>query len=203
MTRAAVYRHVNAAGETLYIGCSVNPFMRFGVHLSQSEWAFDVTDIRIEWHATKDAALAAEAEAIRRESPPGNRQYCRAKMPTPWAANQGHVHLSRYLATRGEIDAFTARTGFSRKEANRLATEVRHIRISKQSLIALATEGFVPTNAWCRPSVRWPPMISYQTPEKAREEVLSVARLYRRWGTLGRVKHLIAPDILDELQEAS
>lgn len=83
--RHAVYRHKSKAGLTLYIGVSSRPLRRLWEHRARSEWAREVATTDISWFDTRDEALAAEAEAIRKEKPAHNRVH------NICVAHAGHV----------------------------------------------------------------------------------------------------------------
>ena len=78
-TPRAVYYHFNADGQCLYVGCSVNPLRRTGLHQSASEWFPEVVEIKIEWRATAQEALDFEKAEIKRLQPLYNRAYCKAR----------------------------------------------------------------------------------------------------------------------------
>lgn len=68
-----VYRLVDKAGELVYVGMTVNPGDRIGVHRKKSWWP-EVDDVLLERFSSVDEARAAEARAIRTESPRCNIQ---------------------------------------------------------------------------------------------------------------------------------
>lgn len=70
----AVYRHFDAAGLLLYVGCTANPLARTSNHASQARWFRQVVRIEIEHFDSDNEAMAAEAEAIRSERPLFNVQ---------------------------------------------------------------------------------------------------------------------------------
>lgn len=76
MTRAelsasphALYRFLGEQGALLYVGITNNPGRRFAQHSSGREWWHEVAEIRIERFSDREAALAAERQAIRTERP--------------------------------------------------------------------------------------------------------------------------------------
>jgi predicted GIY-YIG superfamily endonuclease len=75
--RTALYRHFNAKGELLYVGISLSALKRLGEHAANAKWYRSIANVTIEWHPTREAADAAETEAIRRECP----KYNIAKVP--------------------------------------------------------------------------------------------------------------------------
>jgi hypothetical protein len=64
-----LYRHFDGHGRLLYVGISKRPSARYKQHESQSHWFDDVVRIDIERFPSREAALAAELEAIRTEKP--------------------------------------------------------------------------------------------------------------------------------------
>lgn len=71
--RTALYRLFDAEGRLLYVGIAFNPRSRWAGHSSKSWWK-DVAEKRVEWHATRHEALAAERLAIVDELPLYNKQ---------------------------------------------------------------------------------------------------------------------------------
>ncbi|MEH3109478.1 MAG: hypothetical protein PGN22_05160 [Agrobacterium cavarae] len=69
---ASLYRHFNASGDLLYVGCSNSVLRRTEQHESQSEWFLNVSTITVQHFADGAEALAAEAEAILSEHPRHN-----------------------------------------------------------------------------------------------------------------------------------
>jgi hypothetical protein len=76
--RAQLYRHFDAAGELLYVGCTGNVIRRTEQHEAQSPWLPEVATITVEHFASGSEALAAEEAAIRAENPKYN---VRGKLP--------------------------------------------------------------------------------------------------------------------------
>jgi hypothetical protein len=73
MSRTALYRHFDAAGQLLYVGISLSPVHRLGQHRVAADWYGDIARISIEWLRDRDAAIAAEANAIHYENPKHNK----------------------------------------------------------------------------------------------------------------------------------
>jgi hypothetical protein len=65
----ALYRHFDSDGVLLYVGIAVDPTNRLKQHLNVSHWRDSIVRVEIERHPTREAALAAELEAIRTEKP--------------------------------------------------------------------------------------------------------------------------------------
>lgn len=90
--RTALYRIRNADGDLLYIGISETPEFRWISHRRNHAWWADVTDYSLEWHENRQAAEAAEAEAVRAEGPLYNSTYNYEVPfdPAIWAPVVGH-----------------------------------------------------------------------------------------------------------------
>jgi predicted GIY-YIG superfamily endonuclease len=69
MTATAVYRLFDAADRLLYIGVSLNPYLRLSHHQSQQEWGSEVVRTELAEFESREAVLEAEATAIRTEAP--------------------------------------------------------------------------------------------------------------------------------------
>lgn len=67
-----VYRLYDAARVLLYVGIGGNPGRRFQQHRGNKTWWGDVASATLEHHPTREAALNAEADAIRDENPRHN-----------------------------------------------------------------------------------------------------------------------------------
>ncbi|MGW9437960.1 sigma factor-like helix-turn-helix DNA-binding protein [Streptomyces sp. NPDC055607] len=69
---AAVYRYWSGAGELLYVGSAYDPKTRAKTHKGKEWWPL-VASRTDEWHASRQAAYAAETKAIETESPTANK----------------------------------------------------------------------------------------------------------------------------------
>ena len=69
MTPTSLYRHFAADGTLLYVGISLSWPARTKAHAHNSRWFERVARVEIEHFATREAALIAEREAIKREKP--------------------------------------------------------------------------------------------------------------------------------------
>jgi len=70
--RTALYRQYAEDGSLLYVGISLNVQNRLSQHYKSSAWFTEVTDVKIEWFATREEALRAEVNAIKSEKPKCN-----------------------------------------------------------------------------------------------------------------------------------
>jgi predicted GIY-YIG superfamily endonuclease len=68
----ALYRLRNNADDLLYVGISGDPLRRWTQHAADKEWWPEVSHFNIAWFERREAALAAEAAAIRTEKPVHN-----------------------------------------------------------------------------------------------------------------------------------
>lgn len=71
----ALYRHFDGEGRLLYVGIAVNPLVRSLQHRHGAPWWREVVEIRLTHYASRDAAMAAERQAIRTEKPRHNRMH--------------------------------------------------------------------------------------------------------------------------------
>ena len=103
---AAVYWHYDAAGELLYIGCSITPLARMMAHSYGTDWAQKIVTIKLKHFASKGLAHEAEVEAIAKErplynlnhhpSPVGRRKRCVSKHnPAPQRAAESAATLGQ------------------------------------------------------------------------------------------------------------
>lgn len=67
-----VYRLKAADGSLLYVGCSANPGARLREHQRAQPWAERIATMDVETHPSRADALAAEAAAIKAETPAYN-----------------------------------------------------------------------------------------------------------------------------------
>jgi hypothetical protein len=67
-----LYRHYGPDGDLLYVGQAMSALKRNAEHLSKADWRNFIYMILVEPFATREEALAAEAEAIRVEYPKHN-----------------------------------------------------------------------------------------------------------------------------------
>lgn len=70
--RTALYRHWDADGNLLYVGISLSAVGRLNQHRRDSHWSDEIASVTIEYFASREMALKAEADAIRSESPEHN-----------------------------------------------------------------------------------------------------------------------------------
>lgn len=144
----AVYRHLNAAGETLYIGCSSNPFMRFAGHLSKSSWVTDVVGVEIQWFQSRDEALREEKRLILAERPPNNRlEFPQRRYERP--QTNGPRMLAEWMARNAVDDARLAKAlGITKSQAKSLLSPKAAPLAKRRFSISAVTSGEVPSTAW-------------------------------------------------------
>ncbi|MBJ7591525.1 GIY-YIG nuclease family protein [Aeromonas veronii] len=75
-----LYRHFDGEGRLLYIGVSLSAARRLSQHMYKSEWAADITDIKVERFPTRQEALDAERNAIINEKPIWNIVYRKSEL---------------------------------------------------------------------------------------------------------------------------
>lgn len=90
--RTALYRHFDAAGVLLYVGISDDHERRLDQHRRRKPWFGEIARIDVEYHPTREAALEAEAVAIKAEKPlhngaqrPPEPRTRRVDDPTGWS----------------------------------------------------------------------------------------------------------------------
>ncbi|MFL9917390.1 DUF5710 domain-containing protein [Paraburkholderia fungorum] len=73
-TKIHLYRHYDAAGRLLYVGISLNAYVRLAQHMVGADWASLAVRMDVETFDTWEAAHSVEREAIRLENPLYNVQ---------------------------------------------------------------------------------------------------------------------------------
>jgi predicted GIY-YIG superfamily endonuclease len=93
LDRTALYRVRNAEGDLLYIGISRQPEFRWSGHRRHHAWWSEVAHYSIEWHSSRDAAEAAENEAIKSELPRHNGKHNHLVPfdPAGWGPIRDHI----------------------------------------------------------------------------------------------------------------
>lgn len=95
-----LYRHFDAFGSLLYVGISLSWLMRTKAHSKSAEWFEEVARVTIEQFATREEAMEAEREAIRREKPRYNVVHNR---PRVRAKGQRKQIKSKGLGPQGPL----------------------------------------------------------------------------------------------------
>ena len=86
----ALYRFYAAGGRLLYIGITDDLRARLAAHEARKSWWPEVRRTTVEWHTTRQEALAAEAAAIRAECPVHNITHAVPAKPLPaWLRDPG------------------------------------------------------------------------------------------------------------------
>lgn len=70
--RTAVYRIRDEEGALLYVGVTNHVGVRWNQHMLAQPWWSDVRALTVEWHDSREEALAAEKAAILAEQPKHN-----------------------------------------------------------------------------------------------------------------------------------
>lgn len=94
-----LYRAKSDLGELLYVGITAAGLARFREHAEQKPWWQDVAVVELEHHDTREAAAAAEVEAIRTECPRYNIIHGRHRP----RASAGTLESSEALAELTDI----------------------------------------------------------------------------------------------------
>lgn len=99
--RTALYRLYDAAGQLLYIGITNSPEARWARHKMLRTWGARMARKEVAWFASREAAEAAEEDAIRLEAPlfNGTHNYPLAPFDgTTWPQVTGRGGRSEALA---------------------------------------------------------------------------------------------------------
>jgi predicted GIY-YIG superfamily endonuclease len=146
MTRAAVYRHYDAQGVLLYVGCSTDPIARTKSHRSKANWFDQVARIDVEWFDSKSDALAAEREQTQALSP----RYLPASPDRKRRSAEPQTVLAQYIATQPKrpMAEWADDLGVSRPMIYDLMSGERLPSLPVAKRIADATDGAVPLSSW-------------------------------------------------------
>jgi hypothetical protein len=112
--RTAVYRLYDSNDVLLYIGVASIFGTRWHQHAGMQPWWPHVDHQTIEWHATREDAEAAGAEAIRQEKPVynclhnGKRRFGPRRDPHSGFPADGHPLLLDIREARAEYDLLQA-----------------------------------------------------------------------------------------------
>jgi excinuclease UvrABC nuclease subunit len=98
---AAVYRLYDANNRLLYVGASSNPQTRFREHKRTAPWWGDVARHTIRWHESRQAALAAETDAICAGRPRYNVRKTRGEL----LVQSVRIHHDLWRAARAKAKA--------------------------------------------------------------------------------------------------
>lgn len=108
----ALYQFFDRSGSALYFGISVDPEQRWQDHVL-AHWWKDVDPERttVTWLPDRNAALAAEAEAIRVGRPAHNRQHAFYRVPPGVPVKEARRRLADLLhdAAGGKVTYITSR----------------------------------------------------------------------------------------------
>lgn len=167
MSMCAVYRHFDATGQLLYVGCAANPSARMGQHVSRSPWATSVTLITVQWHPNKAAALEAETAAIAAESPVFNRLH-HPRIPAPKQRTLAGPLLARWFVHRGiDPKALAKRLGVRASTLDDILAGRKSVHAVTAEKIEAATDGWLCRYVWNRDG--WcPPHANHQEREQTR-----------------------------------
>jgi predicted GIY-YIG superfamily endonuclease len=136
----AVYRFYDKQGALLYVGATRGPQARWRQHASKRAWWPDVARKTIRWYQAKDAALAAEKEAIRAECPRYNVMHLRPAGPI----------VDTLTELRAELRANRAILGARLKEARALAVESKASGVSERRIAELLQVDRMTVRKWLK-----------------------------------------------------
>jgi predicted GIY-YIG superfamily endonuclease len=109
-----LYRCFDAAGALLYVGIADLWARRIGTHSTKTEWFDGVASVTVEHFDTRAQAMAAEAAAIRDESPAWNKPLGPKRKPVDQKCVVAGVSLPVDLLDAAKAKAASARVSFSR-----------------------------------------------------------------------------------------
>jgi predicted GIY-YIG superfamily endonuclease len=116
-----LYRHFDQGGRLLYVGASVSPLRRLlqHQHCLGARWFDRIVRIEIERFATREAALAAEKQAIKIEKPEFNVLVPSSAYHTGLTAGRprGRPKTGRALSAAERARAYRARRGCEAKKS--------------------------------------------------------------------------------------
>jgi predicted GIY-YIG superfamily endonuclease len=99
VSQTSLYRHFAADGSLLYVGISLSWPDRTKTHAQRSKWFEQVAKVEIERFTSRQAALDAEREAIKRERPQFNIVHnCRKDAPPKRVAGETRRVVDRVSA---------------------------------------------------------------------------------------------------------
>ncbi|WP_103173740.1 GIY-YIG nuclease family protein [Paracoccus sp. SY] len=175
----AVYRHINANGETIYIGCTCNPMPRLFVHKAKSPWINQVVNITLQWFDDREEALREEARLIALERPANNK--IRSDRPYRISRSNGPIILAAWLSERGVSEGDLARAmGVPKARIVALLNPKARPRHTTEEYLCAATGGFVPPEVWnCRPAL---PADWRASPEQAAVALTNSQKTITGWG---------------------
>ena len=122
----ALYRLLAESGRLLYVGISSNPDFRWSTHSNKQPWWSEVADRKIEWFGSREAASAAEVEAIKEERPVYNKQHSviGTSVAVPVRSTSISEPLDDPWVDSGPADRLPAQTRRHRQDADLAAESV-------------------------------------------------------------------------------
>lgn len=129
--RTAVYRLYAADGRLLYIGVARHFGSRWHQHAGVQPWWSQVDHQTIAWFDTRDAAMQAEASAIKAEHPKYNVVHNGAACDRTGLPADEHPQLGRIRRARSRYDsareAFLAELRMAIAEGDALPADRRRL----------------------------------------------------------------------------
>lgn len=157
MTRVSLYRHFDKDGALLYIGMTCRLQQRQEEHQARVDWHALVCRSEITWFDCRNAALAAEALAIKTEKPRYNIQHRAIRNVDPAEPNAVSAILADEMQAAASglgisITTMGARVGQGGKFYERLRSgkrvwpeTVEKVRSKMRDLVGESTEKPKPT----------------------------------------------------------
>lgn len=96
---AELYRHFDSSGKLLYVGVSKSALIRLGQHQEHAHWFGNISQVTIEKHPSREAALEAERLAIQSENPLCNVQHRSPSAHTVRKRQAASLELAKKSAT--------------------------------------------------------------------------------------------------------
>lgn len=139
----AVYRHLDADGDLLYVGVTNNPKRRIAEHKCRAVWADQFETVAVKWYKTRDEAIAVEAATIAEEGPTFNgglRTYEKTGDAfTDWMAASGENQTT-----------ISEAHGISQATLSRMVTGKSRVPLLFAANIETYSKGAVPMRYWVK-----------------------------------------------------
>lgn len=121
-----LYRYFDTDGRLLYVGISGNNLKRQSQHKKNSEWFSQAATAKFEHFSNRQAALAAEKQAIQTEKPIYNLQYAKT--------HYQKINISEALSKLHLLSVFHSTDVYGKAIVLDKGHSVLHGRLSNASL---------------------------------------------------------------------
>lgn len=146
----AVYRMYDAQGILLYVGQSIQPWVRPMQKLGEADWPLKIASMTVQWLPNRDEALAEEERLIRDLCPPYNIQHNKAAKQKRTGCYGGLV-LARWLENKGMTRLeFCVLSRLSLATVNNLIDAGKCPIARTAATIRDVTDGEIPASVWDR-----------------------------------------------------